>query len=540
MSVYKKISKTVLSVAISTVLLGCGGGGDDDLKEPKSDKEVINPPAPDGDTEIQLTLPETITLQEPKEGVNTIDFEIKIDTPAPYNFDIDYELIDGSASQSGDHKNFSKSEQKITFLEGQNTAKGRINLHQNNVYESETNFFIKIKSVNDEIGTSKITFDDEEKSIVTIRNTTHKPTITVPLAFQTMVEGVTDNLTFVVDNYSSSDITLSLQITGSVSNSDYIFNNDKGLEVTLPAYTNSLSVPITINNDALPEGGEKLTFTIASVIGAETDEDNNKVDIFIPGSYGLNDSGVLTFFNGSTFDNKSSPLNYPNQDAKYGNDSVKNNTPAHGGFSFVKLDVNGNTLNPSATNFACIKDSRTGLYVEVKTSPTNPALSESMFNWRSSNYTYNWYEKDSKLNGGSAGAVGDAVKEGDVEKGWLYNDHCAFLLPKAGETKPKNCNTHEYLAELNRRAMCGVNDWRLPTPSEIRSVYNYAPTVEAGSIDYFPNILDPNNRSSTVLTASTSVDNTGSAWCFDLADGSNKLCHKGLANMIIAVRDGEQ
>lgn len=144
------------------------------------------------------------------------------------------------------------------------------------------------------------------------------------------------------------------------------------------------------------------------------------------------------------------------------------------------------------------------------------------------------------MNGGSNGTVGERTQEGE-EKGWLHGgSDCAFLLPNSGETKPQNCNTQEYLAELNRRAICGVNDWRLPSPSEIRSVYNYASENELDSIDYFPNIFDVMNQSSTVLTGSTSVDNTGSVWCFDLKDGSNKMCHKGLANMIIAVRDGEQ
>lgn len=48
--------------------------------------------------------------------------------------------------------------------------------------------------------------------------------------------------------------------------------------------------------------------------------------------------------------------------------SVNNNddSDGHAGFSFTKLDANGNELLANATDWSCVKDNVTGLIWEVK------------------------------------------------------------------------------------------------------------------------------------------------------------------------------
>lgn len=537
-----QFKNSILASAVLATLTACGGGGDDDLKETKKDKA---PPteitSPSDEDKLTLTLEKKVSFSEPPSDERIATIKLTLDSVAPYNFDVDYDLIDGSATQSGEFKHYSKTDHKVEFLEGQKSAEIKVAIHQNQVHDADANFFVKLTNINEPDGKDSITFDSEDKAIVTISDNTPEPILTLADTFRTIVEGAKDNIAFDLTNYSAQEITFSLQSSGSISSSDYVLNAGNGSEITIPALTKSITVPIEIINDNLPEGGEKITLTITNVRSAEYDEKKSTIDIYIPGAFGLNDTGSTTYYNGVTFDSTDQPNAYPNQDAGYGLDLQRNSTLAHGGFSFVKLDINGNTLNPTATNFSCIKDTRTGLYVETKQEPIISTDAKAETNWRSSAFIYNWLDTNKKTNGGSEGTEGEELVLVDpTEKFYHGQTDCAFVLPDPGKPKPKTCSTLQYLKEMNERATCGINDWRLPTPGELRSIYNYASVVDSGAIDYFPNIFDANNQKTTVLTGSTSVDNTGSVWCLDLKDGAMKLCHKGLANAVIAVRKGEQ
>jgi len=82
----------------------------------------------------------------------------------------------------------------------------------------------------------------------------------------------------------------------------------------------------------------------------------------------LNDTGITTCSN-ETENNLTCPqTDYPGQDAEYGRDVTHNDdSDGHAGFSFTKIDENGDDLPASATSWNCVRDNVTGLIWEVKT-----------------------------------------------------------------------------------------------------------------------------------------------------------------------------
>ena len=128
---------------------------------------------------------------------------------------------------------------------------------------------------------------------------------------------------------------------------------------------------------------------------------------------------------------------------------------------FVKLDNQGKPFSRfSDTQFwACVLDQQTGLTWEIKTS--DGGLQDSQ-------QTYSWYIPNSTQNGGSAG----------------YLDKGKCILPQ--------CNTQAYIDAINRKKVCGSNQWRLPTREELRSIINYNIKYPGPTINklYFPNSLN--------------------------------------------------
>jgi|GEM_PF-2399278 len=115
---------------------------------------------------------------------------------------------------------------------------------------------------------------------------------------------------------------------------------------------------------------------------------------------------------------------------------------------YSKIANNGSTLSDSAklganpTDWACTQDNKTGLMWEVKT--TDGGL-------RDLNWQYTWYEPDANKNFGFEGYT-------DVTSG----------MPNCS-TKD-NCNTYAFTNIVNKQALCGVSDWRLPTNEELRGL----------------------------------------------------------------------
>lgn len=216
------------------------------------------------------------------------------------------------------------------------------------------------------------------------------------------------------------------------------------------------------------------------------------------------------------------------------------------------MDDDGNALVSSEADFTCVKDNRTNLIWETKqasqTLPTtddeaiNGNYSSASQNWRAVNYQYYWYNSDSTVNGGNSGTTGDIDLLGDDSL--LITEYCAnpyssFELDTDGDGEQDvffYCNTEDYLALMNSLAVCGYTDWRLPTTTEITSIENYRATAaEADEVDYFAE-----QASGKYLTAATSADGNGAAWCFDTDNKQMKFCTKNTPNYVRAVRGGAE
>ncbi|MBL4796681.1 MAG: DUF1566 domain-containing protein [Oleispira sp.] len=132
------------------------------------------------------------------------------------------------------------------------------------------------------------------------------------------------------------------------------------------------------------------------------------------------------------------------QDGQYGRDATHNDdSDGLYGFSFTKLDSNGDDLAANAASWECIKDNVTGFIWEVKQTAGGSGL-------RDSNNTYTWYNSSGINDGGTAGTADGGA--------------C---------TDSGNCDTEKLVAQVNATGLCGANDWRLPTRGELRGIYNY-------------------------------------------------------------------
>ena len=210
----------------------------------------------------------------------------------------------------------------------------------------------------------------------------------------------------------------------------------------------------------------------------------------------------------------------PKQDAENGRDALfaagrlKKIGAGAAGFDFTKLDATGTPLNsqdvdwsdPDGTEAAgsrwsCVQDHVTGLMWEVKESREDHP--------RYGGHTYTWYEESPLLNGGNAGTENN------------------------GTCTTQQCDTQGYRTWLNQQTLCGFNDWRMPTASELVSIAHTTQTSTAIDAHFFPNALKPR-----FYTRNSHAKDPSLAWYVYFSDASMSFTNKFDPSHLRLVRGG--
>ncbi|MDP2752356.1 MAG: DUF1566 domain-containing protein [Rhodocyclaceae bacterium] len=127
--------------------------------------------------------------------------------------------------------------------------------------------------------------------------------------------------------------------------------------------------------------------------------------------------------------------------------------------TYVALNAKGKKTLPQTGLRAhpCVLDTASGLVWEVKTDDNGP---------RDKKWTYSWHDK--------------TLEKQRLPVGYLDGGQC---MPKG------RCDTESYMADINKRGLCGFRDWRLPTVEELESLLR--PDAQGAKIDarFFPNTL---------------------------------------------------
>jgi hypothetical protein len=189
----------------------------------------------------------------------------------------------------------------------------------------------------------------------------------------------------------------------------------------------------------------------------------------------INDTGIV-FAGNYPSDNTncgSSNIASP-QDCDSGRDVTHNDgSDGYAGFSFTKLDVNGNPLAASAPEWSCVKDNVTGLTWEVKT--VDGGIHDIF-------YIFKW---------GGLTAIG----KGHPDAQGSYFDDWNNLINAS-----------------NSENFCGLNNWRVPTIGELFGLANLSGNGSA--------VLDSNYFPEDVYLINW--------WSADPVPGTNSIFAKGM------------
>ena len=234
--------------------------------------------------------------------------------------------------------------------------------------------------------------------------------------------------------------------------------------------------------------GQPATCTLANVTGAlvETAEFDTTRFIARP----LNDTGTLAC-----------DANRPTaQDCHHGRDAgAATGQLAKTGASADAR--NGFDFTPLGAPWACTRDNVTGLVWEVKTGT----------GLHGQNHTYTWFDPHSP-----DGAPGV---------------QCTGAAP---------CDTAQYVAAANAAALCGANDWRLPTLQELETLVDLGRSGAEPRIDpaNFPAYV-PGTAAAPYWTRTPFAGSTAQAWALDFATGAPRPAPRADALRVRLVRGGQ-
>ncbi|MEZ8929639.1 MULTISPECIES: DUF1566 domain-containing protein [unclassified Vibrio] len=527
---------TISVILLITLFSGCKSGHENNGKTTSTSSS----------SQINVSIPKSVSFSEPQSGSKTESITVSFSKALSQELTLTIVTSDITTRSTGMFKSYDAiSSQNVKVSAGATSAALPLNLTHNNLYEGNKTFHYTIGVDN----SANYTLTNKQTE-VTINDSDDQPTVRFSKDLSTVVEGDSVVQQATLSHYTSKEVTLTLAQTGIATVKDFSVDI-AGSSIKIAAETLSTSIKFSAIADSFNEGGESVIYTIASAGNAAIDAKKNSLAFYIPGQKSFNDTGYVTYFDGTAYDSTTPPASHPNQDADFGLDKTDGSEHSDGayGFRYTKIDANGNPVNSSASSWRCVKDERTGLYIENKQTaralPTTsnietwvekhkldananpyPWGTESSY-WRSASYTYTWYDSDATTNGGYAGAPNDLLYSAGP-----ISSLCAYPNDNSGS---RNCNTKSYIESLNSYAICGITDWRLPSPIEARSFINFnVGSKPSSGVDFFPNL------GTKLFTKTSSVKQNGSVRCVDTATGELELCNKNISSSagIVAVSGG--
>ena len=325
------------------------------------------------------------------------------------------------------------------------------------------------------------------------------------------------------DIVAVSGTTVTLNGSGSDADNDpigYYWNQLSGTTVTLSdvsAAKPSFTAP-TVTADTVLE----FKLTVSDNQGGST-SDTVKVTVKAKAdttASPMNDTGSTlcgdanesgnTFYNDldcnatADADGDSIPTG---QDGQSGRDVTHyDDSDGFAGFSFTKIGANGEELSSNATEWSCVKDNVTGLMWEIKR--LDGGLHDST-------WTYTWYNNNSAQNGGSAG-----YKNTDTQA--ACGDDASV------------CDTDSFVTMVNQAGLCGKTDWRLPTTTELHSLWLYGNFDIGIDQSYFPYM-----SSGHYWTNDTMSSNTDYAYVLGITDKQISYGYKASGYSVMLVRPAQ-
>lgn len=208
----------------------------------------------------------------------------------------------------------------------------------------------------------------------------------------------------------------------------------------------------------------------------------------------LNDTGISwsgeipknnnTYCTPKKNDNRNEQVHRRQQDCRHGRDFYFDHA-ADGdkGFSYQKIHNTGRELLAGSAAWSCVYDKVSNLMWESKKQADGEVGNNGLHD---ADDHFTWYSSNRKNN---AGRIGIWNKQGNHCFGYMRDDPKTF------------CHTEQFVHRVNTQGLCGYNDWRLPTRSELSSIVHFGRTEPAIENSYFPHTHNSFYWSSTPKVA---------------------------------------
>ena len=449
-----------------------------------------------------------VSVDEGDSGTTGVIFEFNLNEQALSNITIDFTTVDDTATAGSDYSAINGT---LTIPAGSITETLVVPVNGDTTIENDESFFLSLFNASANV----ILLNDE--ATATIINDDF-PTLGISQA--SAIEG--DSGTRIM----SMTVSLS-ELANGLVNVDYATSNGSATAgtdyiaqsgtLTIDSGFTSGTIDITVNGDTNYEPDETFNVTLSNAsanailtsdiaIGTIRNDDasgllnDTGVTLCSDWAFGLGGSGygdgeldcglVGATANSDGIDGTNGDPVPAGQDAVYGRDLYNpDDSDGHAGFSFTKIDSDGNPLPADASSWECVLDNVTGLFWEVKTNDGG---------FRDDSNTYTWYDPDPAINGGYPGSPGANTTSGFAE------------------------------AVNNGGGLCGYTDWRVPTRQEYVQLADYGSGLDS---NYFPYPILPNWTSS-----SRALNRPIQAWRIYQSDGRMDFAYKTFSMGVRLVR----